>query len=304
MTLFSVYNRLPPRLRNAIKRALGTSGHSRSFFDRIIAKRDAKGKKSLLASLAQVSRLVAYASPTGLYGKRVADFGCGYVPTDAVAMWLLGAEESIAVDYNSIADFSALRAALYGDDALVRAPTLLKLPDPGLFGERSTILRGLPEISESSLREVGIQYLAPYDLATTPLSPALDLVLSTSVLEHLPPKEAPIILQNLCRSLSPHGIMVHEIHLEDHYDFRHNPLAFLKKGTDYNALTDFDARGNRLREADWLSIFDRISNYNTETVERRSREGGVPDSPSLLPEFSALTREELLVSHVVIRTAR
>lgn len=97
-----------------------------------------------------------------------------------------------------------------------------------------------------------------YHLAASPLAgESFDLILSLSVLEHVPPAVAPALLTNLLAMLRPGGTMVHNIHLEDHRDIDGAPFAFLAADTDWTEA-DYDSRGNRLRASDWVRIVAAI----------------------------------------------
>jgi hypothetical protein len=299
MIVFSVYNRLPADFRYRLKKLFRTAGHSASWLDGLIARRDARGKKALAQSLTHTLRLLEIAGITSLQGMKTLDFGCGYVPTDAVTHWLLGAEQSYAADYNSIADFSALKLALSGADER----TLLPQVPPELrvqFAARLRALRQIDVLTPASLANAGIHYWAPFDILRDKPLVHFDLIVSTSVMEHIATTDIPRLLDALSATLADYGRMVHEIHLEDHLDIGRDPFNFLRKGTTYVDGQDHDARGNRVLRKDWRAHFTRLSCcVSTEAEARFTPRTRVPDNADLLPQYRGLRDDELFASHLV-----
>ncbi|HEY0963096.1 MAG TPA: hypothetical protein VGE69_12155 [Pseudomonadales bacterium] len=299
MIVFSVYNSLPAPLRYRLKQLFRTAGHSASWCDSLIARRDAHGKKALSHSLDHMLRLLEIGGVESLRGMRTMDFGSGYVPTDAVAHWLLGAEAAYAADYNAIADFSALRVAVMRDDerALVgKVPVALHEE----FCSRLRALRRLDTWSAAEFRKFGIHYLAPFDALGDRPPVAFDLITSTSVLEHIAADDLDRMLAALGSALAEHGRMIHEIHLEDHLDIDGDPFNFLRRGTTYRRGRDHDARGNRVLRRDWRGHFSQLGCcVSTEAEVRFTQETRLPVMDALLPQYRELRGDELFASHVV-----
>lgn len=299
MIVFSVYNSLPAPLRYRLKQLFRTSGHSASWCDSLIARRDAHGKKALSHSLDHMLRLLEIGGVESLRGMRTMDFGCGYVPTDAVAHWLLGADSSYAADYNAIADFSALRLATMRDDEQALAARV-PVPLRTAFCSRLRALRQLDTWTADAFRQFGIHYLAPFDALNERAPVAFDLITSTSVLEHIAADDLGRMLAALGAALSKNGRMIHEIHLEDHLDIEGDPFNFLRKGTTYRRGRDHDARGNRVLRKDWRECFSQLNGcVSTEAEVRFTPETRLPETDALLPQYRALHDEALFASHVV-----
>lgn len=299
MMIFSVYNSLPAGLRYNLKKLFRTAGHSRSWLDGFIAQRDACGKKSLANSLSHTLHLLGLLHMDTLQGQVTLDFGAGYVPTDAVIHWLLGAERAYAIDYNAIADFRALKLAVEQSDAgslLDLVPEIQKQQ----FASRLARLKKLDRFTLYSLGKLGICYQAPFDLLQRRPLQCIDLLLSTSVLEHLPPRDVRRILQALAGALSYHGRMIHEIHLEDHLDLQNDPGAFLRSSTLYDPHKEYDSRGNRLLRKEWSRYFAELDHCHSSEIEVRfmSRDKW-PARGELLPEYRKLPADEIFVSHLV-----
>jgi SAM-dependent methyltransferase len=225
-----LYDRMPPAVRAAAKAMLAASGHKASFLDPVRAKHLAKNQKRYGVVAPKLERRLALADVSSLVALRCMEFGCGLLPTELAHFWTIGAKDLVAVDYNRIAHFEYMRLAL-GDAA------------PGFKSEL-------------------IDYRAPFDMSKS-FIPGFDFIHSESVLEHVAPGEVAAILTNLLKCLVPGGVMIHSIDLRDHRDPENAPFAFLDPNSSYDPCTDYDARGNRLREADWRREFGRLHGLQT-----------------------------------------
>jgi hypothetical protein len=188
--------------------------------------------------------------------------------TDAVAMQLLGARHVVACDYNPILNRTATRLAVLTS----QHPDKLKW------------------------REDQIIYKAPIDYAAAPLTgEQFDLIFSRSVLEHIPPSLLSAILGNLTANLKPGGTMLHIINLEDHMDSRNAPFEFFTRGTNYDAQTDYDRRGNRMTLQQWRDVKAPGVEVTFENVIYRQEK----QPTDLLPEFVG-TRSQLFASRITM----
>ena len=120
--------------------------------------------------------------------------------------------------------------------------------------ERLTVLKTMADEGKLQLEQLGIYYRAPFDAtdrAQVDELQMVDLIWSTSVLEHIHPNYLEPILFNLGSLLSPWGAMVHLIDARDHLDLENAPFGFFEEDADYILDRDFDARGNRLTAEEW-----------------------------------------------------
>lgn len=300
--IFSVYNRLPANFRYGLKKLFRTAGHSRSWLDGMIARRDACGKKSLASSLTHTLHLLDCADIASLQGLQTMDFGSGYVPTDALSHWLLGAEQAWAADYNPIADFTALSAAITAADE-EQLHELVPAARRDMFANRLAALRRTSPITSGRLASLGVFYLAPFDILHRTDSLAFDLITSTSVLEHIARNDIPSLLQALVGALTEKGQMVHEIHLEDHLDLSQDPFNYFRSNTTYDPAHDHDARGNRVLRSDWHRYFSALEHCSSSEHEVRFTEAArLPPRSALRPCYRDLADQELFASHVVYLT--
>jgi hypothetical protein len=211
MPISRIYALLPSTARYRLKKLVRAAGHRSSIVDGLKARRDAAGKRRLDVALRHVLNVFRLCNHNNLDHQRVVDFGAGYVLADSVALWLLGAEKIFAVDINAVAHRKALidsvRAA---DDRAIR-----------------DLLGSLPEVvREKSLQRwerlgkepknvwaiADITYLAPRDILKCAWEhEKVDLVWSTSVLEHIPPTSVQPVLSRLQNLLAPGAKGIHFI---------------------------------------------------------------------------------------------
>ncbi len=261
--LYKFYRLLSPRMRLRVKSLVGGVGHHVSLLDSLKANKDAVNKRRLDEAFCHFLEIYCRVQNKSLEGLRCLDFGAGYVITDSLVMWLLGAIRVDTVDYNAISRSSALcKAVQCMDEArLLSFAKQFGFIDQHDLTERLTLLKDMARQGEIPLDQLGIHYHSPFDAtndAQVDRLGTIDLVWSTSVLEHIHPKYLSPILNNLVGLLSPWGVMVHLIDARDHLDLNEEPFGFFAENTDYVLDRDFDARGNRLLRKDWERICEDI----------------------------------------------
>ena len=268
--LRTVYELFPAHAREFLKRSLKAEGHSSSWLDRIKAHDHARGKKRLDLICESIAVNLAAAGITSLRGASCLEFGAGYVPSEALAFHLLGAERCIATDYNAIANLAQIADAARSADRNRVLSALAPFADGADIEQRlDAILRvEADEARAMMVRLIG--YAAPFDMSAAALEPGFDFIHSISVFEHLPPLLAERILTNLRVSLRPNGRMIHEIDLRDHLDLEGAPFAFLSRADPYDAGVDFDVRGNRIRKPRWMEIFTSLPDTSSHLIYQRN----------------------------------
>ncbi|MEZ6184785.1 MAG: hypothetical protein R3F62_07225 [Planctomycetota bacterium] len=259
--------RLP---RSLVDRTLGSDGVAR-----LRARLLAAGDKRLDLCAAQLAHLLHLAR-LDVRGRVCVELGSGWVLSHALLLWLLGAERVIATDLEAQAHPETLKVAIRKAVTSVVRDVLSPFEDHGLLRARLERLAQLERIDLAQLRAMGIEYRAPLDLAREPLGEPVDLVLSWSVLEHVPVQDAEALLQNLAKDLQPGGAMLHAIHLEDHRDSARAPFAFLAPDPDFGPRQQSE-RGNRIRRSGWEARCARLPGLETEVLYAWQRD------PALLP---------------------
>lgn len=301
---WTAYYSIPPAARRFVKLLLkGGSGHRRSLFNDLIARRDARGK----CRLDRVSRLLCEdlraAGIPSIEEKRCLEIGTGYVGSSSVAMWLLGAKTVTSIDLNRLFVPSALKGAILSSEK----ENLFEILRGSIVSERSLKERidAVHDWAASGAgRNIGFfEYIAPADVLTSEFSEKFDLIFSVSTLEHLPRSQIDKFVRKTAYAIAEGGMSLHFIDLTDHYDRHGNPLGFLSVAqSDYSEDADADARGNRIRPAEWLTIFRRAG-LKADVVISRSASGD--RLPAVLASpFDEMSREEILVTDILLRACK
>jgi hypothetical protein len=273
--------------------------------DPLSARKDALGKKRLDQSLRQlVDVLGAAGARDDLSGRACIDFGAGYVPMDAVSMWLLGADSVVAVDYNHIANFRAMRLGVAKAE-LSDVRDLLRDVAPDC--DWATRLQVLQEAAagrhDMSFDKIPFRYIAPLDVIADPQGlPTFDFLWSTSVLEHIVPSKLIPLLAALNGRAAPGAVQVHRVDLRDHRDFDGAPYGFLDPKLPFDPEAVADVRGNAMTWQAWESMLGDHPELGLHVAAAdEGRPSLVPRHPDTgLPLFSRVA-EYLTVASAACR---
>jgi SAM-dependent methyltransferase len=289
------------RLERLGKRAPGVVHGllGRRRVDALRARLLARSSKRLDVVAAQLAHLLHLAR-VDVRGRVALELGSGWVLSHAVALHLVGARAVIASDLEPQAQLPALGAAIRSATSSIVRDVLSPFEDHAVLRERVAALEALAAgrgLTLDALRALGVEYVAPLDLARRRLGRPVDLVYSNSVLEHVPARDAPSLLSNVAADLAPGGVMLHAVHLEDHRDAARAPFAFLgERGFD-----DEGARGNRLRASAWRRRFAALPGLATRELYAWRRDAAlVPGDVDPSLEHEGL--DDLRTSHVAFLT--
>ena len=284
---------VPDGLRQRVRE----SGWWRRRYNRRHAVELASTSKRLDLCSAQMAHMFHLADHPPLTGKTCLEVGCGWILTHALVCHLMGAEKVIASDVEAMAKPSFIPVAVRGAvQYIVRDVLSPFAPHP----EIRRRLERLVEIEDwdfDVLSGLGIEYVAPIDLAQERLGRPVDFIYSLSVLEHVPVDDVEPLLRNMVADLTPGGTMVHAIHLEDHRDIQGAPFPFLAEEGARYGRTQQSEHGNRIRRSGWRRTLDALDDFEWRFLYEFSR----LDKP--LPERIDPTVEhegedDLRVSHV------
>jgi SAM-dependent methyltransferase len=294
---------MPPRLRERVKAALGALGHEPGWVDRLRARNLARTRKKLDVLVDDILERMDVAQFASFRGKACLEYGSGHLLSEALLYHLAGAASVVATDHFRLLQAPEVPLALEGVDAETLVAKLTRWDDPASIRRRLEALRQRTDWSPAGLQEIGISYVAPFDMTAAPLAEAsFDMISSLSVLEHVPVAAAPALLAHLTAMLRPGGIMVHNIHLEDHRDIDGAPFAFLAADSDWTEA-DHDSRGNRLRASDWLRLVEAAPGTRVVRVQPLIKPG--TELPgTLAARFGGYDPVDLRTSRIILVVAR
>jgi hypothetical protein len=269
------------------------------YIQRKQAKKLASTSKRIDICAAQFAHSLHLKDQLSLSGKVCLEIGSGWVLSHALICHLLGAKRVIATDVTTLAKPQYLYRALHESVISIIRDVLSPYEDHTLIRKRLENLLNIKHFNHATLKELGIEYIAPVDLANNKLDIAVDFIYSNSVLEHVPVDEVAPLLKNLSKDLKPNGIMIHRIHLEDHKSISDNPFGFLAI-PEKNYASDLQSkRGNRIRKSTWLKLFNDISNIRSEAIYEWTRENKKLPS-SIDQSIAYIDQADLMISHLGI----
>jgi SAM-dependent methyltransferase len=192
--------------------------------------------------------------------REIVEIGTGWLPVLPMCFALVGVRRCHSFDLNRHLSPGSLTRVLGMIephlDAIAQAAEL----DPRIVRRRWTDLSAQRSV-DALLARSGLSYHAPADATRTGLPDAsVALVISNSVLEHVPASVLGALMRESVRVLAPDGLSLHSVNCGDHYAY------FDRSITPINYLT-FDERSwkrwnndilyqNRLRPSDFLAAAD------------------------------------------------
>jgi Methyltransferase domain len=230
-----LYYQLQKRVTKTVPRQLSpTAATARRFLEHIDAAR----------------RL----SPGDLGQRTLFEFGAGWDLYGNLVAWCCGVGTQLVYD---------MRRWVRPDQVNVVIRHLMQDPPAGAVRIPDATL---PEDDgfDAALREqYGIDYRAPADAGETGLPDAcVDLIFTTSVLEHVPEAALRRLMVECRRLARPGAVISHVIDYSDHYahaDPAIGPYNFLRfNETAWQAFNPGIHFQNRLRHADYLRLFDEL----------------------------------------------
>lgn len=246
---------------------------------------------------AQMAHMLHLANHPPLTGKVCLEVGSGWILTHALVCHLLGAEKVITTDIEAMAKPEFLPVAVRSAVPYIVRDVLSPFAPHHEIRTRLDRLLRIEHFDFDVLAQLGIEYVAPVDLARKVFDRKVDFIYSLSVFEHVPVNDIPSLLKNLVATLNTGGTMVHAIHLEDHRGIAEAPFPFLGEAADAYGPEQQTLHGNRVRRSEWRRLFGEVKNFDSRFLYEFSR----LDKP--LPEHidDAVVfedEEDLRVSHV------
>ena len=184
---------------------------------------------------------------------RVFEFGAGWDLYGNLVLWCYGLNDQVVYDLVPLARPAEINAVI-SHLAADPPPGALRVPKMPIATDASW--------TEDLRQRYGITYIAPGDAMATPFADGhFDAIVTTSVLEHLPPAAIDAVLAETRRILRPGGLMLHAIDYSDHY--AHSDAAighynFLRfSANQWARFSPAIHYQNRLRHDDYARAFDR-----------------------------------------------
>lgn len=287
-----VRRKLPSNIQSAIKE---------NYFFRIYrAQQIGTSKNRLDLCAAEIANYLFHCQPLEkypLHDKVCLEIGSGWVLSHALILYLLGAKKVYSTDITRLLSLSAISKAVRSSVPYIINDCLAGFEKHELIRARLDKLYSIDKFTLETLKEIGIEYIAPIDLVQEPLNKKVDFIYSKAVLEHIPKTEIMQLLNNLVSNLSENGMMFHHIHLEDHLDIANKPFDFLAEPNEYFTKQMQNQRGNRIRKSHWNNIFSGVDNLEYQFVFEWSRQD--KDLPKKIdPSIRYIDEADLRVSNI------
>jgi SAM-dependent methyltransferase len=252
------------------------------------------------------------------------EIGTGWRPFVPVVLYLAGARRGITVDVNR------WMTAAYARETCLAAGGHLEVIAAQLgipldlvarrYRELSRHLDAIPALRFGGtralagiMRALEVEYRCPFDAGDTGLPPArLDFVLSSNVLEHVPPQTLAKIHRESWRVLKPGGLLAHRFNPQDHashVDVRVTGANFVQFSDAEWRRCDGGRLGyhNRLRCVEHREMLERAG-YRILVDRRRADARALAEIESgrlrVDPRFARFTPRELTEEYMWVVAER
>jgi len=231
---------------------------------------------------------------------RLFEFGAGWDLYGNLVFWTLG------INHQTVMDLSRWVRPAFVNGAIRH---LQQDPPEGALRRPAGLLPEDANFDRSLERTYGIRYLAPGDARDTRLpAGSIDLVATTSTLEHVPPTDLRAILRETRRLCHNGSVVSHVVDYSDHFahgDDQINVYNFLRFRSDqWQRFNSSFHHQNRLRHRDYRPVFEEAGFEVVEELaehdpDAREQLASVP----LAEDFRHYRTEEILprVGRFVLR---
>jgi len=265
----------------------------------ISAKRLANTSKRLDLCAAQFANMLHLSDISSLKNKVCLEIGSGWVLSHALICHLIGAEKVYVSDIEPLAYPPSLNYAVRNSEKSIIRDILSPFFPHDQIRKRLDNVCEVKHFSLENLKNFGIEYIAPVDLAKESPNFKADFIYSFSVLEHVPVEDIFPLLSNLINTLNNDGSMIHCIHLEDHKNITGDPFCFLTEPDASYDRVKQNLRGNRLRGSQWLKLFKCLNGTDFRVIYQWKRyDKKLPEE--IDKSISFIDVEDLRTSHLGI----
>lgn len=289
-------------IARALPRGLKKIIAKTNLFENYRARDYAKGLKRIDICSAQLAMMMRQAGIESLRGKVCLEVGAGWLLTHAVVMHLLGARKVYATDIAQHARPEVIKLAIHSAVDSVTRDHLAQFSNHNDVRRRLDNLKSITRFSFEVLRELGIEYVSPIDVATESVGEEIDFIYSLSVMEHVPRDDISPLLNSLYSKLNADGDMIHWIHLEDHRNFS-QPFAFFSIPESEYTKALQTRHGNRVRASEWKQYFNLISGAKNQAHSEFQRlDRPLPSDRD--KSLSSFSEDDLRTSHILMHTRK
>lgn len=291
-----VRNIIPEQIKSLIR----ASKLYQNIYNNVHANKLAVAGKRLDICANEVALYMLYAGKEKyvLRDKICLEVGSGWLLTHALVFYLLGAKKVYTTDIEPLLQCQCVSKAISQAVNWSILDSLSNFEDRSVIKSRLDKLLSVKKFSVETLRNFGIEYIAPFDLSRKlPIQEKLDFIFSKSVLEHVPVDDIAPLLENLADGLSENGFMFHLIHLMDHKDLENKPFDFLTYSLESYPRELQTRWGNRIRKSQWQEIFTNSKNLDFKFVfEWSCKDKALPKEINSCIKY--IDEEDLRVSHI------
>lgn len=242
-----------------------------------------------------------------LRGAVCLEIGTGWYPVLPILLHLSGAERTVTVDVNPwLSDRSTRQTYIALRNNADRVSKELRLPLSQIEDFLSPPCHRKLNRQEIFAR-FHVQYLCPSDASATHLgSNSVDYVVSSNVLEHVPPHLLKAIHAESLRILKPGGFVVHRFNPQDHFAAVDPTIT----GSNFLRFSDREwywyggsglAYHNRLRCVQHRELFQKCgfeAVHQRVRLDQRAVEAIGSGSLKVHADFQRFTPEELAADYM------
>ena len=232
-----------------------------------------------LENMQSMKRVLAEGDKS-IQGARILEIGSGWFPAIPIMFLLDGARKVLLTDLNRHMDSVTFEA------------TVKHLR--GLFPEN----QGLKKIKH--LADLPLTYLAPFDPSTLS-NASIDIVISRTVLEHIPPADIVTFLSALRPKMAPGGVMAHYVDHSDHFEHIDKSISRINfltwSDSKHRMINTLTKEGeNRLRHHQYEALF-REAGYSVIASIPELHQATVEAAKTLkmVAPFDTMSPEQLAV---------
>jgi hypothetical protein len=232
------------------------------------------------------------------------ELGTGWHPVVPVGLFLCGVQRIFTFDIVSLLRPENVRGTLsrfleYAESGTLR-PLLPQFREDRLERLRESLNDPGAHAPVETLHQLGIEVIVRDAQDTGLPADSVDLFVSNTTLEHIPPRTLVGIFQEFHRIAVRSAIMSHLIDMSDHYshfDRRLSPYNYLRYSDGvwrfFNNSLQFQ---NRLRLSDYRKMLDDTG-FELRSEDNRQGSSQELGRIRIAPQFREYPAEDLLTTH-------